>query len=88
MLLASFMTEVEPYSHSIHCPMPQELARKTTPSIPLWIREGMKPIEYKTLYDLTSSYQADYCGIQTQVSKNNDTAKIFRFLLYISYFNF
>ena len=68
-LLESHLTEVEPYSHSIHCPMPVELTQQTAPTKSLWIKDNLKPLTRESRYDLTSSYQEDYCGKQTEVRR-------------------
>lgn len=70
------MTEVQPYSHSVYCPMPQELVQQTTPTKPLWNIDNLNPLLRGTRYDLTSSYQADYCGIQIQVCRIEILIKI------------
>ncbi|CAL1291871.1 unnamed protein product [Larinioides sclopetarius] len=63
MLLGPNMMEVDSVSHSTHGPQPLILARTTAPR---WIADQYRTPKYQTRYDLTSSYQADYCGIKTR----------------------
>ncbi|XP_035229773.1 uncharacterized protein LOC118201732 [Stegodyphus dumicola] len=69
MLLGPEMMEVESYSSWSHRPFPLELARRTRPEIPNWVLNMKKPLRYESRFDLTSSYQADYCGPKTKTRK-------------------
>ncbi|GBL85533.1 hypothetical protein AVEN_34690-1 [Araneus ventricosus] len=63
MLLGPNMMEVDSVSRSAHGPQPLSLARTTAPR---WIADHYRTPKYQTRYDLTSSYQADYCGVKTR----------------------
>ncbi|KAF8797247.1 hypothetical protein HNY73_001532 [Argiope bruennichi] len=63
MLLGPNMMEVDSVSHSAHGPQPLELARTTAPR---WMAALYRTPKYQTRYDLTSSYQADYCGMKAK----------------------
>ncbi|GFT58853.1 uncharacterized protein NPIL_217771 [Nephila pilipes] len=62
-VVAPGMFETESVSRSALQPMPMDLART---SMPHWMLTKSSLLPYGTRNDLTSSYQADYCGVKTK----------------------